>query len=296
MSPENTPLSQENPEGKPSSASASSSLERVSFLNEKFEKPEPVYNEKISKNFLGSTIIKRIDGTHFAVRKNNEGIWEGNSFKLTPDGDIGATYHERTIDPEIITAVENIQAMTVPTLNRDLMKIGMATREEKALFVNEKKNFSSEASIDLYHGLNGGIEGALKVLESPSQGVKQISGPCLALYPVGQFWKPGDAGFKYSIPRGQIEFPGESNPLAQFRVDEGGTVLMINGLDTLPLSEFNGIVMTTERKRDVIQEKVIDGVLEDVVVGQEVVPLTYEERKIGKEIQKKLQELSDIRS
>lgn len=296
MSPENTPSSSQSLERNINDVPALSSAERVSFLNEKFEKPEPVYNEKISKNFPGSIIIKKIDGTHFAVRKNSEDKWEGNSFRLTPDGDIGATYHERTIDPEIIKEIENVQAMTVPVLDRDLMKIGMATREKKALFVNEKKNLPSDAVIDFYHGLNGTMEGALKVLESPSQGVKQISGPCLALYPVGQFWKPGDAGFKYSIPRNQIEFPGESNASAQFRVDEEGVVLMINGLEELPLSQFDGIVMTTERKKDIVEEKVIDGVVEDIVTGQEVIPLTYEERKISKEIQKKLQELSSARS
>ena len=55
----------------------------------------------MSENFPGSVILKKPDGTHFAVRKTEDG-WEGNSFKLMPDGTIGATYQERDIEPGLI--------------------------------------------------------------------------------------------------------------------------------------------------------------------------------------------------
>lgn len=183
----------------------------------------------------------------------------------------------------------------IPILERDLMYLGTPDQQEKRLeFINELRDLSSEAAVELYHGLNGGLEKALAVLESPDQGVKQISGPCLAVFPVGQFWKPGDVGFKYSIPRGKIEFPGESNPDAQFRVDEGGSVLMINNLESLPLSEYSGEVMRTTQKEDVTFEKMINGEMMDVP-GQREVPLTREQVEVAKKIEEAVEKFSRIR-
>ena len=274
--------------------SQDSKAERLAYLNEKFEKPEPVYNEKLSKNFPGSTIVKKIDGTYFAVRKNADG-WEGSEFKLMNDGSVGAVYQARNIPPDIIKTVETQISLTIPVLNRDLIKIGTASPEERSEFVNSLKNLPPGTHVDLYHGLNGGSDGALKVLDSDSRGIKQISGPCLAAYPVGQFWKPGDAGFKYSVPKDDIEFPGENKPSAKFRMENDGIVYMINGLTELPIDEYEGVVMRTDRKVDILEEKVEDGVWRDIVVGEKTVPLTAEERKISADIQKKLQDLSSIR-
>ncbi len=81
--------------------------ERIAELNEKFEQPTIVNNSKLAEEFPGSVIVKKIDGTHFAVRKNPQGEWEGNSFKLTPDGGIGAVYQEHGIDNSIIKVVED---------------------------------------------------------------------------------------------------------------------------------------------------------------------------------------------
>lgn len=268
--------------------------ERVSFLNEKFEKPEPVYNEKLSENFPGSIIVKKMDGTYFAIRKNGN-AWEGNDFKVMNDGSIGAVYQLHDIPAEIIQAVEHEMAATLPVLNRDLMKIGTASEEEKAAFVESIKNLPQGSSVDLYHGLNGGSLGALKILESEPYGVKQISGPCLAAYPVGQFWKPGDAGFKYSVNKDDIEFPGEHKANAKFRMDSNGVVFMIHGITELPLNEYTAVVMRTDRKVDVVEEKEVDGFWQDVVVGEKIVPITSEERRINKSIQEKLQEPSFAR-
>ena len=275
-------------------SSKESQEERLAYLNEKFEKPEPVYDEKFSDNFPESVIVKKIDGTYFAVRKKGDS-WEGNEFKLMNDGSIGAVYQVHTLPLEIIKTVEVQLSLTLPVLNRDLIKMGTASPEEKSRFVDSIKNLPEGAMVDLYHGLNGGADGALKVLDSNSRGVQQISGPCLAVYPVGQFWKPGDAGFKYSITKDDIEFPGENKPDAKFCMDSEGIVYMVNGLTELPIDEYNGVVMRTDRKVDITEEKLVEGVWEDVVVGQKNVPLSAEEAKVSADIQKKLQELSNIR-
>lgn len=268
--------------------------ERGAYLAEKFERPEPVYSEKLSGNFLGATIVKRIDGTYFAVRKSGN-IWEGSEFKLMDDGFPGAVYQVHTLPPEIIKAVETELSFTLPVLNRDLMNIGVASPEEKSSFVTGLKNLPEGSMIDLYHGLNGGSASALQVLDSESRGVKQISGPCLAAYPVGQFWKPGDAGFKYSILKDNIEFPGESKPEAKFRMYADGIVTMINGLTELPIDQYDGVVMRTERKVDVTRKELVADEWEDVVVGEKIVPITTEERLLNKEVQKKLGELAITR-
>lgn len=181
-------------------------------------------------------------------------------------------------------------------LDRDLIQMGRFDPEQMAEFLSAQRALADDVSIDLYHGLNGGLDKALVMLESPDQGVKQISGPCLAVYPIGQFWKPGDAGFKYSIPRGEIEYPGELRPNAKFRVDEGGVVTMVGGLESLPLSKYNGEVIRTEQKRDIIGEKVVDGFIEEEVIGEEIVPLSEGEKENQKQIARRLSEFSQIRA
>lgn len=197
-----------------------------------------------------------------------------------------------SIEPEAtIISPEGEETSSVPILNRELIKIGTESPEKKAEFVSEKRNLPAGAMIDLYHGLNGGLRAALGVLESPDHGVRQISGPCLQLYPVGQFWKPGDAGFHYSVPRKLFEFPGENSSDAKFRVDDDGTVSLIGGLKALSVTEFNGEVMRTERKEDIYEEQLVDGVLENVVVGEKTVELTDEEKEEETKVVKKISEL-----
>lgn len=259
--------------------------------------------ESLSRAFPGAIIVKTIAGPYFAVRKNGDGTWEGNSFTLMPNGSIGAVYQEHTIDTNLIEVVEKKLELTIPVLNRDLMKLGV-NHEKRGEFLNDLKDFPPEERINLYHGLNGGIGSALKILESPEHGVKQISGPCLSVYPVGQFWKPGGAGFKYSILRGDIEFPGESRPDAQFRMNDEGTIFLINGLDTLSLTRFDGEVMRTVATKDVY-EKNEDGSNKGEYVNGEwvVLPptetailLTNEEMALEKKIQEEVKKFSDIRT
>ena len=179
----------------------------------------------------------------------------------------------------------------IPVLDRELIKLGVSGPEKMEEFLDEKMALPPDAMIDLYHGLNGGLNKALAVLESPDQGVRQISGPCLAVFPVGQFWKPGDAGLKYAIPRGDIQFPGESNPDAKFRIDKGGVVTLVGGLEALPMDQYNGEVLRTERKVDIIEER-LEG---DVVVGERVVDMTDEEKADEAKIAEKLKELTETR-
>ena len=127
-------------------------------------------------------------------------------------------------------------------------------------------------------------------MESPDHGVRQISGPCLSLYPVGQFWKPGDAGFHYSVQRKLIEFPGEQNPDAKIRVNSGGSASLIE-LEALPVAEFNGEIMRTERKEEIYENRVVEGVTEEVLVGERAVELTAEEKELEKKIAIKIIEL-----
>lgn len=275
----------------------SSRISYIASLDEKYSvvKPEPVYNEKLSENFPGSTIVKKIDGTYFAVRKSGDD-WGGNEFKLMDDGSVGAVYQAHNIPPEIIKTVEDEISLTLPVIDRNLMDIGVASLEEKSRFVDSLKNLPAGTIIDIYHGLNGVSFNALKVLNSESRGVKQISGPCLSAYPLGQFWRPGGAGFKYSISKADIEFPNESKPNAKFRMVDDGTVYMINGLTELPVDQYEGVVMRTDRKEEITEKRGIDGEWKDVVVGEKTVPITDEERKINREIQKKLQEMSTARN
>jgi hypothetical protein len=261
-----------------------------------------VTNENLSRNFPDSIIIKQTNDRYFAVRKNKNGEWEGNSFTLMSDGNIGAVYQEHILDKNIIETAEKKLELTIPLLDRELMKIGV-DQEKRAEFLNELKNFTPEQTIEIYHGINGGISGALGVLESKEQGIEQRSGPCFAVYPLGSFWKPGDAGFKYSIKRGDVEFPGESKPTAQFRMDNDGVIFLTNGLNVLSLNKFNGVVMRNIEIRDVYEKDEdgnnkaisVNGEWEDLPPVKKVIGLTDEELVIEKRIQEKLKELADIR-
>jgi len=259
------------------------------------EKPRVIEDEALNENFPGSIIVKKSDGTYFAVRQNTEGEWEGNSFKLMSEGVIGAVYREREIDPEILEAIKTKKELTVPLLDRSLMQLAR-DHEKRAHFIDDLKQLSPERMVDLYHGLNGNLLNALSVIDSPDQGLRQISGPALSAYPIGQFWKPGDAGIKYSIPRNDIEFPGEANPDAHFRMDNEGTVLLVNGLEALPLTEFKGEILRTELKQPVYEERLTDGTWTDVEIGEKTVPLSAEEKETEIKIQKKLKDLNNIRN
>jgi hypothetical protein len=186
---------------------------------------------------------------------------------------------------------ESEEKPLIPVLDRELMSIGTRSLEQKAEFVSELSNLPPDAEVYLYHGLNGGLGAALGVLESPDHGVRQISGPCLSLYPVGQFWKPGDVGFRYSVPRGLVEFPGEHNLNAQIRINSLGSGLLIGDRTALPVTEFNGEVMRTDRKEDIYEERIINGVTEDVSVGERTVELTDREKEEALKIMEKIAEL-----
>ena len=129
--------------------------------------------------------------------------------------------------------------------------------------------------------------------------MREFDGPCLALYPVGQFWKPGDAGLHYKVFRRLLEFHGESNPDAKFYVSETGMVSLINGLEAVSVAEFNGEVMRTVGKEKIYED---DGSGDkwnpyresrgmDKVLGERVVELTDEEKGYEEKIIKKLADL-----
>lgn len=215
-----------------------------------------------------------------------------------PEEEIGIPDPEEEVsipDPEeeIVTPEKEVVTLDIPILDRDLTRFG-ADHEARTEFINEKKSLPSDAIVELYHGLNSNLEGALAVLESPEQGLKQKSGPCLSVYPEGGYWKPGGAGLRYSIPRGKIEFPGETNPDAQFRMDDKGTVFMVNGLDTLSFTEFDGEVVRTEGKKTIYET---DALGDDTfnIIEEIVRPLTDKEIEAGRKIEEKLKKFSGIR-
>jgi len=222
-----------------------------------------------------------------------EAIWPGKELGLPPPLPQEGFQDSPPLQSE--SNEDDIAIPHIPLLDRALMSFGTLGPEKKAEFLEEKKNLPPDATIELYHGLNGGLAKALAVLESPNQGVRQMSGPCLALYPVGQFWKPGDAGLRYSIPRRLIEFPGENLSDAKFRVDKGGAVTLMNGLETLPLTEFDGEVMRTERKEDVYEERLVGDTWTDVLVGERIVPLEEGEREAGLKIEEEIGRFSQAR-
>ncbi|MCX6761336.1 MAG: hypothetical protein NTY33_00605 [Candidatus Moranbacteria bacterium] len=132
-----------------------------------------------------------------------------------------------------------------PKIDDNLSKIAMGEDNFKK-FIEEQKNLPPDAIVHLYHGLNsGGYKSALEILNSPSHGIEQRSGPTVSLVPVGQFWK--GVGFRYALRRDQIAFPGEDNPNAvvKMREDDGmedsGYITTKSG--SLPLDQFEAEVM-----------------------------------------------------
>lgn len=121
--------------------------------------------------------------------------------------------------------------------------------EEKKIYIEKIKNLSPEEKVYLYHGLNsGGYDGALEILNSPTKGVEQRSGPALSLVPVGQFWK--GVGFRYALKREQIAFPGEENPQAIVKISgEDGLEdvgYIENETRSLPLDKFEAEVLRSK--------------------------------------------------
>jgi hypothetical protein len=261
-----------------------------------------ITSEVFSKNFPGSTVIKNDEGKYFAVRKNKDSEWEGNSFTLMSDGNIGAVYQEHSIDEGVIEAVEKKIEFTVPILDRKLID-NDANEDKRAMLINKLKNIPASEIIKVYHGLKSDLRSALSILESQEPGVKQISGPCLSLSPSGAYWPPGSTGFEYSLLRGDIEFPGENNKGAHFRLDDMGTIHMINGLDYLPLNKYDGKILRTEGTKEVYEKdedgfnraKLINGVWKDLPPVQKEILLTEEETEIEKQIQEKIKAFSDAR-
>lgn len=270
-------------------------------------KPEEsivVTNENLSRNFPDSIIIKQTNDRYFAVRKNKNGEWEGNSFTLMSDGNIGAVYQERTLDKNIIETAEKKLELTIPLLDRELID-NDANEDKRARLIDRLKNVPENEIIKVYHGLKSDLGSgvALSILESSDHGIKQISGPCLSLSPSGAYWKPGATGFEYSLVRGDIEFPGESKEGAHFRLNNIGSIYMINGLDHLSLDTYDGRVLRTIEINEVYEKdedgfnkaSIVNGEWKDLPPVKKVIGLTDEELVIEKKIQKKLKELADIR-
>ena len=238
-----------------------------------------------------------------------EKIPAAEEFAEIPDPEEDAVETASETPFEQLTEVDLIRAAekdfpTIPVLDTRLKSLGLEEggtysdqwNDRLAEFIEEEKNISSSGSVELYHGLNGGMEGALAVLESPEKGVQQRSGPCLSIFPVGQFWKPGDAGFRYSVPRELIQFPGESNPGAKVRIDETGTGWLINGTEALPLTDFKGDILRTPKLKDVYRDEVEHSFDSSIKpIGTELVPLTEEERETGKKIKELLNGFSETR-
>lgn len=127
----------------------------------------------------------------------------------------------------------------------------LSTNEEKFKeYIEQQKSLPPDAIVHLYHGLNnGGYDSALEILNGPSHGIEQHSGPTVSLVPVGQFWK--GVGFRYALRRDQIEFPGESSPNAVVRMtrnslgDEGDGII-IHESKSLPLDQFDAEIMRSQ--------------------------------------------------
>lgn len=220
------------------------------------------------------------------------------------NGTIGAVYQERTFDKNIIETAEKKLALTIPLLDRELID-NDANEDKRARLIDRLKNVPESEIIKVYHGLksNLGSGVALSILESSDHGVKQISGPCLSLSPSGAYWKPGATGFEYSLVRGDIEFPGESKEDARFRLDNKGTIFMINGLNHLSLDTYDGRVLRTAEIMEVYEKDedgdnkaiLVNGEWKDLPPVKKVIGLTDEELVIEKKIQEKLKELAYIR-
>ncbi len=137
---------------------------------------------------------------------------------------------------------------SVQKIDSSLFKDAMGEEGYKSFIENIKKLPPNEI-VHLYHGLNsGGYESVLEILDSPSHGVEQHSGPTLSLVPVGQFWKR--LGFRYSLKRGQIAFPGEDNPNAVVKMGENGvpedTGYIATPSGSLPLDQFEAEIMRSQ--------------------------------------------------
>lgn len=117
-------------------------------------------------------------------------------------------------------------------------------------YIEEQKNLPPDAIVYLYHGLGSGkYEAALDVLNGPSHGIEQHSGPTVSLAPVGQFWK--GVGFRYALRRDQIEFEGENNPNAVVRMKKNdfggeGDGIIIHASGALPIDQFEAEVMRSK--------------------------------------------------
>lgn len=134
-------------------------------------------------------------------------------------------------------------------IDNSLFRVSMGEEKFKE-YVEAQKNLPPDAIVHLYHGLNsGGYESALEILNSPGHGIQQRSGPTVSLVPVGQFWK--GVGFRYSLRRDQIAFPGEENPKAVVRMqldshgDESDGII-ISESGSLPLDQFDAEIMRSQ--------------------------------------------------
>lgn len=163
--------------------------------------------------------------------------------------------------PEIALEVEKIFEKTRKDFEAEKDKsefqkidedlIALSKDEEKYKeYIEKQKNLPPDAIIHLYHGLNkSGYDGALEVLNSPSHGIEQHSGPTVSLAPVGQFWQ--GVGFRYALRRDQIEFPGENNPNAVIKMEknslgEEGDGIIVHESGCLSLDQFEAEVMRSQ--------------------------------------------------
>lgn len=268
-------------------------LEKI-HTQEVFERGKEILMQ-MHQEGKGSTIEYR--QLHAYLTEENDGQNTWRDLEGVDSKDI-----EKIIDG--LTAVSSQETDTsgeellqsIPVLDNTLAKMP----ENMSAFIAEKQNLPPGTLIDMYHGMNGrggrGLSKALELLNSEDKGVRQFGTVTLALYPVGQFWQPGGVGFHYAIPREKIVFPGETNPDAQFKVQEDGAILLINGLETLPLDVFDGEVVRVEEKEDVVVEKPVDGVWKDVVVGERALTLSQAEKESEIAIREKLRELTKSRN
>ena len=69
-----------------------SSVSEKTVENTTHNEPLLITNEGLSNTFPGSYIVKKTNGTYFAIRKNKEGEWEGNSFTSNYGNDLSKLY------------------------------------------------------------------------------------------------------------------------------------------------------------------------------------------------------------
>lgn len=131
-------------------------------------------------------------------------------------------------------------------IDSELCKLPL-DKEKYREYIEEKKNLPPDAIIHLYHGLKGDdYRGVLGIINSKTHGIEQRSGPTLSFVPFGQFWNKS-LGFRYSLRRNQIVFPGEENPNAIVRIGGEGSIKDVGYIEnesgSLPLSQFEGEMM-----------------------------------------------------